>query len=102
MTKFYKNCDHQIKFDRVRDLSNAYLNSGTCTFDITKDADGSSVASGTVSYVTSSDGKYLVVLDKVYAANVVVYERYTLKVTFEGTGGQSDERYVELEGAKRN
>jgi hypothetical protein len=96
----YVGCDMDLAYLGARAaLDNTYLNSGTCTYDIT-DQTGTSIGTGTLTYDAGSSGNYRGVIESTVTDTVTEDAYYTLTITFV-QGGYNDERVINLIGAYR-
>ena len=80
-------------------LSEAYLNSGTCTYQL-KSSAGTVVGSGTLSYVAASDGNYRGTIESTVTATLTEDSLYYLEITFADSG-YNDFRRFQLRAAYR-
>lgn len=80
--KIYINADNTVTLNKVKDLDGVFLNAGTCTFVLKTKKEGTVVHTGTLTYVTSSDGKYQEVIDASVTAGLVESDYYYLDVDF--------------------
>ncbi len=78
----------------------AYLNSGTCTYELVQDSDGSVVGTGALTYVAASNGDYYGTIESTVTALLDVDGAYTLTITFVEVG-YNDERVERLRAAYR-
>lgn len=94
----YIGSDLRLTLDKTTlvldDGTQSFLNVGTCTYEIKTLAgylvtDGMISAAGSLTYVTSSDGKYLVVIDKTISALLKRSQRYDLFVYFGQDGNEA-------------
>lgn len=99
--KLYVSADNNIKYlGAMDDVTESYINTATVTFEV-KNSAGTVITggTGTCSYVTSSNGNYVGVLDA--AAEIVDGTTYYLEVTATASGGYNDFRRQQCVGAYR-
>jgi hypothetical protein len=77
----------------------SYLNAGTCTYAL-KNAAGTSVGTGTLSYVASSNGNYRGTIESTVTANLSEDAEYFLEITFAETP-YNDFRRIAMRAAYR-
>jgi hypothetical protein len=80
-------------------LSNAYLNAGSCAWELF-DGAGVMIADGVLSYDAGSNGDYYGVISAPVTSGLALDAPYTLSVTF-ASGDYDDERVVPLRAAYR-
>lgn len=85
----------EVTFVALDEADNEFQNTGTCTFTLTEIESDREVDSGTVSYVTASDGKYVVEIgpypeaadrEDPQAGEIIRGKRYSLLVNFVQDG----------------
>lgn len=92
----YINEDNLIRWDRVRLASSgSYVSSGTFTWALKNEA-GTSLATGTLSYVASSSGRWQGVIDKLDVDDLTEGETYYLEITATNGSGADGFRRVQL------
>ena len=92
----YKNEDNLVRLDLAQLAStDAYVNAGTATWEL-KDDDDASLATGTLSYVAASDGRWQGAIDKDDVADVTVGGTYWLEVTIDNGSGAEGFRRIQL------
>lgn len=95
MLQLLIDCDQRLTFNKVRDDDGNYLNNGTCTYAVVDPKTGNTVYSGTLSYVTSSNGKYTTVIDGPTQNSLLTYRKfYKVNVVFTKSG-IDHRRYVD-------
>ncbi len=77
----------------------AYLNSGTCTW-VLKDGAGTTVGSGTLTYVGASNGNYAGTIESTVTSTLEENGLYTLTITFVQTS-YNDERDIAMYASYR-
>jgi hypothetical protein len=80
--------------------SGAYFNAGTCTYAL-KSATGTSLGTGTLSYVAASDGDYYGTIESTVTAALTEDTPYFLEITFASGTGYEDFRRIPLRAAYR-
>lgn len=82
MREIYLDNDNVVEIDELRDVAlGTYLNAATVGMRILTTGGAEVVASQSMSYVGSSNGKYRVSLDKALVASLTEQERYDLEIT---------------------
>ena len=78
----YISVDHNMTLTGMN-IAGTYLNTATATY-VLKDADGSTVSggTGTLSYVSASNGNYLGVIESTVTALLTENARYWIEITF--------------------
>lgn len=100
MPKIHKGCDHDIDLKNVKKkFEGTYLNGGTATYTLYKRSDSSVLATGSLTYVPASNGRYRATIDRTITNDIVIDEWYDLKVVFSESGWDL-EVWQELLGAK--
>ena len=93
-------CDETIKLTGLKATdSGLYLNSATVTWNLTK-SDGTSLATGPLSYVADSDGNYMGVIESSATEGLVFGKEYTIIVII-ASGNYNDERRLTRRAAYR-
>jgi len=86
MEAIYIDEDNVIQWDGMADSTDSsYINDATATYEI-KTLGGTSKATGSLAYVSGSDGKYQGTLDKADAAELVAGTEYVLEITAASSG----------------
>lgn len=101
-TPFFIDCDHLIKFTGAKDINNDYINDGTCDYTITKKHGGTEIVSGTLDYVTDSDGNYQKAVDRASFADLEEGVFYFLDVTLSSPRSDDTHRKLELVARYQN
>lgn len=96
----YIGCDHRLSYTRARS-DGSYLNTGTCTYVLTAEAGGASIASGTLSYVTGSNGDYVATVDGGDLDGLTEDATYKAVITFTTVAGHDDVRTVYYTARRR-
>lgn len=98
----YINSDNLIEIDLLKlVLAGTYVNSGTVSWEL-QERDGTLITSGSLTYVTSSTGRWVGVIDKSDVLSVakggIIVEgtSYYLEVTIDNGSGVDDFRRIEL------
>lgn len=98
----YINADNLIEIDLLKlVLGGTYVNAGTVAYDLLEQ-DGTVIASGFLSYVSTTDGRWAGVVDKTYVKSVakggtiVEGNSYFLELTIDNGSGVDDFRRLEL------
>lgn len=93
------NEDNLIRWDRA-DLasSGAFVNSGTGTWELL-DADGLSLATGSMAYVASSRGRWHGTIDKADTDSLIEGATYFVGITLANGSGADGFRRVECVAA---
>ncbi len=91
--------DHDVFYSDARNAAGAYLNSGTCTWELL-DSASASVATGTLSYVAASDGDYEGTIPSTVTDDLTEDSLYYLEITFQD-GAYDDFRRLQLRAAYR-
>jgi hypothetical protein len=76
----YFNCDHTVTVTGLRVGSATYLNDATVTYAL-KTASGTSVSTGTLTYVAASNGNYSGSIESSVTGTLTVGAMYVLEVT---------------------
>lgn len=95
----FVGADFDVDYALARTRAGTYLNSGTCTYTLV-DSDASSLDSGTLSYVSGSNGKYTGVIASTVTAALTIDALYTLTITFN-QGDYDDRRVFTLTAKQR-
>lgn len=98
-------CDNVLKYSGAHDADvtpasqSDYLNALTVTY-VVNDSNGTQITTGTLSYVSSSNGNYKGTIDGAVTAALTVGALYTIIITATG-GGYDDERFLDETAARR-
>lgn len=95
----YINADNLIRYDRARLAStDAYVNAGTSTWTL-RDAALASLATGSLAYVASTNGRWHGAIDKTDTDTLTEGETYYVDITLDNGSGAEDFRRVECVAA---
>lgn len=97
----YIGCDHNVTLTGMRDAATgAYLNTGTATWTL-KDASGTQISTGSLSYVAASNGNYLGVIESTdQGSGLTELATYYVYIAFT-QGNYDDERRLTCEARYR-
>lgn len=101
MDPIYIGSDHFVRYDGARDsATGVYLNSGTCTYELFTAA-GASLGTGTLSYVSASNGNYRGTIESTVTSGLTLGAAYRVVIVFE-QGSYNDRRTLRLRAADRD
>lgn len=98
--------DEYLKYFGASDSADdSYLNSGTCTYAIYENSNGSlgtavSGGTGTLSYIASSNGNYRGIIDAAVTGAMTVGAYYWIVITFV-QGNYNDQRTLAAQCVRR-
>lgn len=96
----YIGADMDVEYTGAQDREGTFLNSGTCTWQLFTAA-GVSVATGTLTYDTGSDGDYYGVIESTVTAGLTADAPYYVIITFV-QGAYNDSRKLNSRAAYRS
>ena len=92
------NADNYLRYYGAQDSETGdYLNSGTCTYSL-REEDGTELATGTLSYVSGSNGNYRGILDSADTAGLTDGERYVIVIIFDQDNYEDERRLYHRAG----
>jgi hypothetical protein len=93
VNKIYIGSDHDVELLGVKSRAGGgFINSATAVWVLSDGEDGSTISTGTIPYVASSDGDYRGVIDRSVTLGLVEGEIYYVTAVLSGGGNDLQKR----------